>query len=244
MVTPDTRSKTSAQIALEDNIFQELFGMVWENGGFVLRSSQDLSWAIFYKDVFLQGLSDYANDGFVKLYGRSDEAVRRRREEAHGSAKEWVAGNGPYENPAAVERLERQIQDTVDRFKATSPTEAETKAFGRKLARAREALEDREDPFSFDRCCEVLGLRPEVARARFVLYRKLKLKHGNSIRIVTYTGKKKDVNIPSLDDIIVAEEANGEHDLTLFLHVGIKRELRNSALVRSKNERSDQRNFK
>lgn len=242
MVTPDTRSKTSAQIALEDNIFQELFGMVWENGGFILKSSQDLSWAIFYKDVFLQGLSDYVNKGFIRFYGKNDSAVVNAELLAHGSAQDWVDNEGPYNDPAAIERLERQVQAAVEQFKTVESSETEVKAFNRKLTRARVALEDQEDPFSFDRCCEVLGLTPEVARARFKLYRKLKLKHGNKIRIVTYTGKKKDVNIPSLDDIIIAEEANGEHDLTLFLHVGIKRERRNGALVRSKNERSDQRN--
>jgi len=237
IVTQTSRSRTSAQIALEDNTFHELFGMVWKNGGYTLRSEQDLSWAIFYKDIFLQGLNDYANKGFVK-------SVANREVFAHESAKDWVESDSPFNDDVAIKSLRAQITKTMKEFYATRPDSTQIASFNRKLDKASAILSEGDDPFSFDRCCEVLGLEPEVARARFMLYRKLKLKHGNKIRIVTYTGRTKDVDIPSLDDIIEAEEANGEHDLTLFLHVGIKRELRNGALVRSKNERSDQRNSK
>ena len=242
MITVDSRSRTSAQVALEDHVFHELFGMVWSNTGFILKSQQDLSWAIFCKDFFLQGLEDYANEGFVKDYHKKEMAIANHNLITYKSAKQWVEDDSPYNNTEELQKLRAQITDVMREFHDGNPTQTETAAFNRKLDKARAALTDEEDPFSFGMCCEVLGLEPEVARARFMLYRKLKLKHGHKIRIVTYTGTKKEVNIPSLEDIIEYEEANGEHDLTLFLHVGIKRELRNSALVRSKNERSDQRN--
>jgi len=241
-VTQTSRSRTSAQIALEDSTFHELFGMIWSNGGYTLKSSQDLSWAIFYKDMFLQGLSDYTNEGYVKFYGKDKTAVVSREIFAHGSAKDWVESDSPFNDVGFISDLKEQITETMREFHATKPDSVQVASFNRKLDKARAILAEGDDPFSFDRCCEVLGLEPEIARARFMLYRKLKLKHGNKIRIVTYTGTTKNVNIPSLSDIIEYEEANGEHDLTLFLHIGIKRKLRNSALVRSRNERSDQRN--
>jgi len=218
--------------------------MVWSNSGYTLKSKQDLSWAIFCKDFFLQGLSDYVNEGYVKDYHKKELAIANHNLIAYKSAKQWVEGDSPYNSAEELQKLRAQITEVMREFHDGNPTQTEVGAFNRKLDKARAALTEEEDPFSFNRCCEVLGLEPEVARARFILYRKLKLKHGNKIRIVTYTGTKKEVNIPSLDDIIEAEEANGEHDLTLFLHVGIKRELRNSALVRSKNERPDQRDSK
>jgi hypothetical protein len=246
MITIDSHSRSSAQVALEDNVFHELFGMIWTNNGYVLKSSQDLSWTIFCKDFFLQGLSDYVNEGFVKSYHKKKMAIANHNLIAYTSAKKWVESESPFNNPEVLQNLRAQITVVMRDFHKTNPTQTEIIAFNRKMDKARAIIStaNAEDPFSFDRCCEVLGLKPEVARARFMLYRKLKLKHGHKIRIVTYTGSKKVVNIPSLDDIIEAEEANGEHDLTLFLHVGIKRELRNSALVRSKNERPSQRDSK
>jgi hypothetical protein len=245
MITADSHSRTSAQIALEDHVFHELFGMVWSNTGYILKSTQDLSWAIFCKDFFLQGLEDYVNEGFVKSYYKKKVAVDNHHLITYQSVKRWVEDESPFNNSKTIQKLRARINDVMQEFHDNKPTCTEVLAFNRKLDKARAALSSTEDPFSFDRCCEVLGLEPESARARFVLYRKLKLKHGNKIRIVTYTGTKKEVNIPSLDDIIEYEEANGEHDLTLFLHVGIKRELRNSALARSKkNEGPDQRDSK
>jgi hypothetical protein len=240
-VTQTSRSRTSAQIALEDNTFHELFGMIWSNGGYTLKSKQDLSWAILIKDIFLQGLSDYANEGFVKFYGKDDTAVANREAFAHGSAREWVENDSPLNSSESVKNLRAQITECMREFHKVERTQSEVVVFNRKMDAARAALSEQSDPFSFDRCCETLGLEPKIARATFKLYRELKLKRGDKIRIVTYTGRKVDATIPSLDDIIEAEEANGEHDLTLFLHVGVKRKLRNSALVRSKNERSDQR---
>lgn len=232
MITPDSRSRTSAQVALEDNVFHELFGMIWTNNGYTLKSSQDLSWAIFCKDVFLQGLSDYVNEGFVKLYGKKDATV-------HESARQWVENESPFNDPDIILEMRIEITKVMEEFYKTNPTQTDLIAFNRKLDKAHRELSSGDDPFSLDMCCQVLGLETEVARGRFVLYRTLKLKHGHKIRIVTYTGSKKEVNIPSLNDIIEYEEANGEHDLALFLHKGVRRELRNCALVRSKNERSD-----
>ena len=87
MITSDSRSRTSAQVALEDYVFHELFGMVWTNGGYTLKSSQDLSWAIFCKDLFLQGLSDYVNEGFVKDYHKKPLAIANHNLIAYESAK-------------------------------------------------------------------------------------------------------------------------------------------------------------
>lgn len=236
MIVQESNTRTSAQIALEDKIFHELFGMVWQNGGYTIKSAQDLSWAIFYKDMFLQALADYANDGFVKM-------VNGREFLINDSAKMWVELPSPFNDENAIEMLVNKLSSVEHDFCKQKRTKAETIKFYCKMKRAREKLFD-QDPFSFDRCCDVLGIDPEVGRARFKLYRMLKEKHGDGIRIVTYTGKKENLNIPSLDDIINAEEANGEQDLTLFLHIGVKRELRNRALVRSKNERSDKRDTK
>ena len=239
IVTQTSRSRTSAQIALEDRIFQELFGMDWNNGGYILRSKQDLSWAIFYKDLFLQGLSDYANEGFLKFYSKDKSVIANKISFAHESAKEWVENDSPFNDNNTIQELKERITEAIKEFHIIKPKYIDLVVFNRKLDKAREILVEQEDPFSFDKCCEVLGLKVDVTRARFKLYRNLKLKYKDKIRIVTYTGLTKNVNIPSFEDIIEAEEANGEHDLTLFLHIGVKRRLRNNALVRSKNERTD-----
>lgn len=229
IIEKGSSSRTSAQIALEDHTFHELFGAIWSNGGYVIESKEDLSWAILYKDMFLQALADYANRGFVKVSKYNEFLVNE-------SAEDWVEQPCPFNEPKAVE----MIRDKLKRLAGQKVDRARRAAFRRELERAQAAL-DGNDPFSFDTCCDVLGLDPDAARDRFKLYRDLKQKYGDKIRIVTYTGSKKNLNIPSIEDIIEAEEANGEHDLSLFLHTGIKRELRNRALARSKNERSNQR---
>jgi hypothetical protein len=225
-ITVESRFRTSAQIALEDIIFHELFGMIWSNGGYTITSEEDLSWAIMYKDVFLQAVSDYVNEGFI-------------RNSNPGHVVEWVKNSSPFNDPGMVRALRKQVEDTARRFYESKPRKGERLIFERKLEKVRAKLAEL-DPFSLEVCCEVLGLKIDEVRTCLDVYRKLKLRHKNNIRIVTYTGKKS-ANIPSFQDIIDAEEANGEHDLTLFLHTGIKRELRNRALARSKNERPNER---
>lgn len=220
--------RTSAQVALEDRIFHELFGMIWNNGGYQINSTEDLSWAILYKDVFLQATSDYANEGFVKV-------ARGRYDLMYGNIHEWVNDSSPFNDPEQVEELQEKLDTVRTEFEAGNPSNTKRAIFERKIEKVQVRLRSK-DPFSFDMCCDTLGLDVEEARARFNFYRTLKKKHGHDIRIVAYTSKK-NVNIPSLQDIIDVEEANGEHDPALFLHFGVKRDLRNQALARRKNER-------
>ena len=229
-----SQSRTSAQIALEDKTFHELFGDIWKNTGYIIQSEEDLSWAILYKDMFLQVLADHANEGHVSVLKDKDFLI-------HGSTKDWIELDSPFNNPESMKEIIDRVNRIELKFRNAKHTQGQIDSFNRKLKKVKLGLNSN-DPFNFEHCCNVLGLEVDKARAKFKLYRQLKLKYGDSIRIVRYTGNgnKKNLNIPSVQDIIEAEEADGKHDLSLFLHIGVKRELRNRALVRSKNEGSDE----
>lgn len=221
--------KTTSQIALEDPIFQELFGNIWHINKFIVNSPSDISWAVFYKDYFLQAVSDYVNYGYKDNI--SNETDRQE-------TIDWIFNfyDDTFSDIEKTKELILKINLIKKNIESKTTDKSLLYKFNNQYKKVKAYLNN-ENALSFGTCCDILGIDKLKARQSIELYRNLKVSHGHKIRIVHSTGSCKNMNIPTIKDIIDSREANSKDSLFKLLHSGVQRKQRNEALARRDNER-------
>jgi len=212
-------TKTSAQVALTDPILRELFGMIWVNEGYVVQNAKDYAWIVLYKDLFLQALSDFVNIKHVKLPPEDAKLA--------STAEAWITLESPFNNQDWVDEMRTLVSD-----KYTCAMSRQNIQYRERIQRHYKRIWARlahPDPFSFNKCCTVLGLPVEEAREKFYFYKSLKQELGDNIRIVTPTGTKPLTN--ERESLIIEASKQGSSiQIEEYLRKGFGRQARDKAL--------------
>lgn len=222
-VSLDKTYRTSSQIALADPVFRELFCNNSLGPGFIVVTNYEYSLAVLYKDVMLQALSDYVNHFHSNYTPKEMRAVK--------SVHKWIWRKSIFLEPDKLSQFIKKAETRLNKFRSN-------KSVYKHMKKEIDEFKQRAllgDPFNFETTCQVLGLEIHNTRKQFDQYYKLKQTYGNSIRIVRYTGKKSELTIPSINDIIYLNNSDTVDNIE-YLRMGVNRKDRDSAIVRKRKE--------
>jgi hypothetical protein len=168
MIAPRKTEKTSAQIAIEDNYFRELFGDIWQGDGYLVQSDKEYAWAILYREVMLQAVSDFI--------GLQDTEQWKR-------VSAWMNGSSPFNDQQKRLEIRLKLDFQKSKLLKRNKQQKRVQEINSKYNELRYYV-DNHDPFDFEVVCAVLGLSPVRVRSKCdnlrVLGSRSRLQHTSS----------------------------------------------------------------